>query len=201
MEEVDIVGTTDANGERRMDGNIVLLMIMHEFGPGLLAHIRGIVHNEHDAEDVLQEVYLAASMRYETFQQERALRPWLYAIAHNRAIDFLRRQHRRVRLVSDAVQESTHDEELLMTETLAQDRSSQEPIDVVIQDERSQLLRALVAGLPNQNHRQVVELVYVRGLKYQEAADAIGISIGTLKSRLHAAIIQLKALGQSAGEP
>jgi RNA polymerase sigma-70 factor (ECF subfamily) len=189
------------NGEEHVQGNVVLWVIMKDFGPGLLAHIRGIVQNEHDAEDVLQEVYLAASTHYQTFQQERALRPWLYAIAHNRAIDFLRRQHRRVRLVSHAVSESTHDTEGLIPESLLHDESSEEPIDALIRDERSQLLRALVASLPNQDHRQVVELVYLQTLKYQEAADAIGISIGTLKSRLHSAMIQLRELGQSAGEP
>lgn len=201
MQEVDVTDSVVMNGEEHVQGNVVLWVIMKDFGPGLLAHIRGIVQNEHDAEDVLQEVYLSASMKYATFQQERALRPWLYAIAHNHAIDFLRRKHRRVRLVSHIAQESPHDAEGLTPEALLLDDSVKDPVDTMIEDERAEFVRALVASLPNQNHRQVVELVHVRGLKYREAADAIGISIGTLKSRLHAAMIQLRELGQSAGEP
>jgi RNA polymerase sigma-70 factor (ECF subfamily) len=61
------------------------------------------------------------------------------------------------------------------------------------QGERKEWIRAAVAALPDQL-RSAVKLVYFRGLKYREAADELSVPVGTVKSRLHAAV---KRLGEA----
>ena len=64
------------------------------------------------------------------------------------------------------------------------------PPDQVSRHERGQWVEQAIAGLTDQM-RVVVELVYYQGLKYREAADVLSIPVGTVKSRLHSAILKL----------
>lgn len=179
-----------------VDEDIVFQMLMQQYSASLLRYICGVVQNEHDAEEVLQEVYTLVATRHGGFREERAVRPWLYSIAHNSAIDFLRRKRKHRR----EVQYSLHEDESVSTEALIQD-SQPEPVDQMLNNEREYFVKALLARLREKKNREVVELVYMQGNTYQEAADALCIPIGTVKSRLHTAMIQLRELAQSAGEP
>ncbi len=82
-----------------------------------------------------------------------------------------------------------------LVEMLGED--SPEPVAVLQSAERGREVRRLVDGLPEQL-RQVVLLVYYQGLKYREAAESLNIPVGTVKSRLHAAIQKLDELLTSA---
>jgi RNA polymerase sigma-70 factor (ECF subfamily) len=64
-------------------------------------------------------------------------------------------------------------------------------VDQVQGEERRQLVRASVEALPD-FFRQVVILAYYQGLKYQDIANILGIPVGTVKSRLHAALVKLQ---------
>jgi len=61
------------------------------------------------------------------------------------------------------------------------------PAEEILRDEQAEAIRRAVNGLPEQV-RQVVILIYFQGLKYREAAQILGIPVGTVKSRLHGAI-------------
>jgi RNA polymerase sigma-70 factor (ECF subfamily) len=65
------------------------------------------------------------------------------------------------------------------------------PLDMVQGEERREKVRASVDRLPD-FLRQVVVLAYYQGLKYREIADILGIPVGTVKSRLHAALVKLQ---------
>ncbi|RME76182.1 MAG: sigma-70 family RNA polymerase sigma factor [Planctomycetota bacterium] len=121
------------------------------------------------ADDVVQETVLRAWRYFDTFEQGRRIRPWLMTILRNVVYEAGRRASRRIaassldavgadRVVGDAAppRERLTDEEVL----------------------------AALDALPEE-FRSVVVLVLVEGFKYREAAEALGIPIGTVMSRLH----------------
>ena len=68
--------------------------------------------------------------------------------------------------------------------------SDSEPWEVLSQAERSQLIRTALEQLP-ESMLSVIHLVYYQGMKYREAAEVLSVPVGTVKSRLHAAIAKL----------
>ena len=125
------------------------------------------------------------------FDASRKLRPWLYTVATNQAID-IQRRNRRHRLVSlDRPNHSQHEELGSLIDLLETDELS--PEEQLDRGERIQRVRKAVSTLPEQL-QTVVRLVSFRGLKYRQAADELHVPVGTVKSRLHTAI---KRLGEA----
>jgi RNA polymerase sigma-70 factor (ECF subfamily) len=126
-------------------------------------------------------------LKCDQFAEGRTFRPWLYTIATNQAIDHQRR-NRRHRMVSLDRGRSTSNDEGGLGETLVS--ASVEPDAEVDSEEQQEAVRKAVAELPEQ-YQQLVLLIYFQGMKYREAAEVLGIPVGTVKSRLHAAITKL----------
>src|SRR5262249_59186326 len=97
-------------------------------------------------------------------------------------------RHQAVSL--DQQREEVPDGEVHSLLELLESRGSS-PIEVLQGDERRERVRAGVEQLPD-FLRQVVLLAYYQGLKYREIADVLGIPVGTVKSRLHAALVKLQ---------
>jgi RNA polymerase sigma-70 factor (ECF subfamily) len=118
------------------------------------------------------------------------VRPWLYTIATNQAIDAQRRNRRHKMASLDRRGRGTTggDDVGSLVELL----SSSEPSAAVNleREERRAWIRDAIEQLP-EALREAVILVYYQGLKYREAADVLGIPVGTVKSRMHAAVLKL----------
>ena len=71
-----------------------------------------------------------------------------------------------------------------------------DPVDVVEGDESQRWVRQEIAALPD-HLRSVISLVYFQGMKYREAAEALSIPVGTVKSRLHTAVLKLNEAWQA----
>ncbi len=140
------------------------------------------------AEDVFQQTFLQVHLKCDQFESGRLVRPWLYTVATNQAIDCQRR-NRRHRMVSLDRQTGAEAEEAGTLVTLL-DSPEPDPAEQSETAERSREVRRALETLPEQT-RQLVMLVYFQGLKYREAAEALDIPVGTVKSRLHAAIQKL----------
>src|SRR5262249_14405712 len=125
-----------------------------------------------------------------TYEPGRPVRPWLYTIATNQAIDALRRQRRHplVSLDQDSVDSGSDDWPCL--ERLVESRGPG-PLEQAAGEGRRRLVRATVDRLPP-FLRQVVILAYYQGLKYRDIADIMSIPVGTVKSRLHTALARLQ---------
>ena len=143
------------------------------------------------AHDVTQDVFLSLPERCASFRGEASLSSWLYRIAVNRAIDLKRRDQRRpaVRLGS------LHDDALQGARTpLGEDRRPAEPPEQGPEERRvAEALRSLSPKL-----RAIAVLRYVEGLSYEQLAEVVGCSIGTVKSRLNRAHA---ALARRLGAP
>jgi RNA polymerase sigma-70 factor (ECF subfamily) len=156
----------------------------------LYGYLRRYLGDASLAEDVFQNTFLQVYVKSGQYEAGRPVRPWLYTIATNQAIDALRRNGRHQILSLDQQREELADGELgSLVETL--ENNGPGPIDVAQGKERREKVRASVDRLP-EFLRQVLILAYYQGLKYREIADILGIPVGTVKSRLHAALVKLQ---------
>ncbi len=143
------------------------------------------------AEDVFQATFLQVHVKRDVFEQGRKFRPWLYTIATNQAIDAQRRNRRHRRLSLNQPQKSAGDSLGTLIDLVAGD--SIDPSLAAEGSEQSAWVRGEVEALP-EPLRNAVNLVYFKGMKYRDAAQEMSVPVGTVKSRLHAAIGRL---GQS----
>ncbi|MBY0506697.1 MAG: sigma-70 family RNA polymerase sigma factor [Bryobacteraceae bacterium] len=143
----------------------------------LLGRIRRILPDQHDAEEVLQDVYLQAWRMAPTFREERGgVSAWLFMIARTRAIDRLRRHRFR-------------------PESVGQDRewvdSGERPDQACLRHWREDWIASQIRGLaPGQ--RELLELSFYEGLSHSEIATRQGLPLGTVKTRIRAALERLR---------
>lgn len=166
----------------------------------LYNYLRRYLNDPELAEDAFQQAFLQVHLRCETFEEGRRFRPWLYTVATNMAID-LQRRNRRHRMVSldRAAQGAQGEETGRLVDLLAS--LEPEPLDHVSRMERGEWVQQALDGLPD-SMRTVVDLVYFQGLKYREAAEILNVPVGTVKSRLHAAVLRLnESWNQAHVEP
>lgn len=166
----------------------------------LYSYLRRIVGNDALAEDVFQTTFLQVHLKRHLYEAGRSFRPWLYTIASHQAIDALRRNRRHARPSLDGPSRDAEEAGSLL-ELLADDGAG--PGEEAERQERRRLVREVVDGLAD-HLRTVLVLCYYQGMKYKEIADVLKIPVGTVKSRLHAAVHKLgeewRRLGFSEGE-
>lgn len=162
----------------------------------LYGYLRRYLGDEELAADVFQNTFVAVFRKIHQYEPGRAARPWLYAIATNQAIDALRHRKRRGDARTDQLLpgESHGYDARPLYEILLSDAPG--PSELAEAAELRESVRAAVDRLPD-TLRQVVVLSYFQGLKHQEIAEAMGIPLGTVKSRLHTALAKLSELWQA----
>ncbi|SDY79963.1 RNA polymerase sigma-70 factor, ECF subfamily [Saccharopolyspora shandongensis] len=150
--------------------------LYHDHYPRLLSYVTRILSDQHHAEDVVQETMLRAWRHADQFTPERGtVWGWLTRVAHNIAIDRIRARHARPTEVDEATPGTSHDHNADHSDSV---------IDAM-----------LVAGMINKlvpAHRSVLYAVYFADSTAAGAAGALGIPVGTVKSRLHHALRNLK---------
>ena len=156
----------------------------------LYGYLRRYLGDAEMAEDVFQNTFLQLFVKSNQYETGRPVRPWLYTIATHQAIDALRRNNRHQALSLDQERQETGEGEIhSLLDRL--ESASPGPLDRAQAAERRERMRATVDQLPD-FLRQVLILAYYQGLKYREIADILGIPVGTVKSRLHAALMKLQ---------
>jgi RNA polymerase sigma-70 factor (ECF subfamily) len=164
-------------------------VLVRRYERELYGYLRRYLGDSDLADDVFQNTFLQLYTKIGTYEAGRPVRPWLYTIATHQAIDAMRRQGRHQLLSLDQQREELADGENSSLTALLESRGPG-PLDQAQGEERRQLVRAAVDRLPD-FLRQVVILAYYQGLKYREVADILEIPVGTVKSRLHAALVRL----------
>ena len=155
-------------------------VIVDRYRPALLRYCRRLLSVSR-AEDAVQQTFLNAYESIESDAESRRLRPWLYRIAHNVAVDVLRKDGR-------------------IQERLGQDDGRSEPSDQVA--ERQEELRAVIAALQAlpSRQRQAILLRELEGRSYNEIATALRVTEGAVRQLLNRARNALRA-GASAVTP
>ena len=148
--------------------------------------------NSEDAADLTQEAFLNAWRGLSKFGGQSSFSTWLYRLASNACIDFLRREKRRSALSMTLEDGEDEDHQA----DLPDERWSPER-----ELERKESRQALQAGLAtlSPEHREVLLLRETEGLSYQEIARCLGLEDGTVKSRIARARLALKDYLQKSG--
>ncbi len=165
-------------------------VLVRRYEKELYGYLRRYLGDSDLAEDVFQNTFLQVYVKIGQYEIGRPVRPWLYTIATHQAIDALRRKGRHQALSLDQDQTELPDGEIRSLLELLETRGPGPP-ETVEGIERRERVRASVDSLP-EFLRQVVILAYYQGLKYREIAEILGIPVGTVKSRLHAALVKLQ---------
>jgi RNA polymerase sigma-70 factor (ECF subfamily) len=141
--------------------------------------------NRAAAEDVFQETFLQVHQSAEQFDLTRRFRPWLFTIAANKARDLIRSQARRpVNPLQASI--SPGDEESGEFIDLMQS-ASELPSEPMERQELQQLVHNTVTSMP-EHLREILLLSYFHQFPYKQISEILEIPLGTVKSRLHAAV-------------
>lgn len=197
---------TRLHGGQKSVGELDLFAeLVRRYERELYGYLRRYLGRDDLAADVFQNTFLAVFRKIHHYQPGRAARPWLYTVATNQAIDATRRRNRRADHRGDLASptgtngsaNSGHDD---AGRPLLEILSDPDP-GPVAHAELAELrgrVRDAVEQLPDLL-RQVVVLSYFQGLRYQEIAEALEIPLGTVKSRLHAAVAKLTEAWPDSG--
>lgn len=185
--------TDEALLEGLRDGRHDLMgLLVRRYERELYGYLRRYLNDDALAEDVFQNTFVQVFLKRRQYEPGRPVKPWLYAIATNQAIDALRRQNRHPTLSLD--QANDRDAEGECPAWLdGMEATGPGPLDLLTTQERAERVKASVERLP-ELLKPVLLLAYYQGLKYREIADLLGIPVGTVKSRLHAAIARLQEI-------
>lgn len=153
-------------------------------------------NNSVAAEDVVQDSFLQAYVSAAAFDPRRRFRAWLFTIAANKARDWLRKRARHPELSLDAKVDDSLGPRTL-GDLLASD--GPEPEDSLALDERRRFVRRIVDEMPP-HLREILVLAYYHRFRYKELAEILGVPLGTVKSRLHAAVAHFGRAYQTALE-
>jgi RNA polymerase sigma-70 factor (ECF subfamily) len=137
-----------------------------------------LVGQRETAQGLAQETFLRAFKALPTFDLNRPLGPWLYRIATNLSLNWVKRA--RLPMVS---LEASHPVDEEDTEPLEIPDTSAEPAARFVQAEMQAQLRQAILTLPS-DYRAVIELRHFQEMDYEEMAEALNIPIGTIKTRL-----------------
>jgi RNA polymerase sigma-70 factor (ECF subfamily) len=136
------------------------------------------------ADDLFQETFVQVHISADSFDVSKRFKPWLFTIAANKARDYLRK-HRRQQTMTlsatvDGDPQSTSFIDLLRDDLpMPDERTADEEVRALVRD--------AVTELPD-HLREVLLLAYFQRLAYKEVAEVLGVPLGTVKSRLHAAV-------------
>jgi RNA polymerase sigma-70 factor (ECF subfamily) len=148
------------------------------------------------AEDVFQETFLQVHLSAQTFDATRRFKPWLFTIAANKARDYHRKHSRNAPMSLSASIDSNGEGESFVDLVQA---NVDDPNVPLLDAERSQLVKQVVDSMPA-HLREILLLSYFQRLSYNQIADSLEIPLGTVKSRLHAAVASFaKAWMQARG--
>jgi len=151
--------------------------IVESYSEKLYWHVRRLVSSHEDADDLLQEIYLKIWTALPSFRGEAQLYTWLYRIATNETLNFLRRQKVRSVLSFTSI------------DTAAERKIDDDPY--FDGNEAQRLLAKAINRLP-EKQRVVFTLRYYDDMKYEDISEVLGTSVGALKASYHIAYNKVK---------
>mgnify|MGYP002623045296 FL=1 len=159
---------TDPATRREAFGQMV-----DQYGEQIYWHVRRMVLIHEDANDVVQNIFLKAWTALDSFRGDSKLTTWLYRIAQNESIDFVRRQQRHPQVSEDAADNGVARQ--LMADSYFDG------------DKTEALLHQAISQLP-EVQRTVFQMRYFEDMKYSEISQILNTSEGALKASYHIAV-------------
>lgn len=161
------------------------LIVRHQ--DDLLRFLIRLTGDRAAAEDVFQEAFLQVHISADTFDPTRRFKPWLFTIAANKARDYLRKKNRRqeVDLSAPVSRGGGDDGGQTFVDLMQIDIAP--PAQGLEDAERDRLVQQAIDRMPH-TLKEILLLAYFNRLSYAQIAEELDIPLGTVKSRLHAAV-------------
>lgn len=152
--------------------------LVTKYSPKLYGLIYHMTSNREDTNDLLQEVFAKAYRSIKRFRGKSSFYTWIYAIATNMTLNFLKKRSRRQGMSLDDVDSAIeHDREFIEL------TSKSDPVRETYLSELQLKLNEAMQSLSD-NHRAVVTMYDIQGMPHTEIARILGVSEGTVRSRL-----------------
>jgi RNA polymerase sigma factor (sigma-70 family) len=152
--------------------------LLHTYQRPLYHHIRNIVLNHDDTDDVLQNTFIKIFQNLKNFKGESKLFSWMYRIATNESLTFIKQKARKLKVSTEELNTKSIDN--LVS-------------DVYFEGDEIQLkLQKAIALLPTKQ-QLVFKMKYFEELKYEEIAAILNTSVGALKASYHHAVKKIEA--------
>jgi len=141
----------------------------------------GFVHNKDDADDLSQEVFIQVYKSYTSFREESEMSTWIYRIAVNKSLDFLRKKKRKKRFAKILPLDGNSD-----TNEVISLPAESDPQTEFEDHERKQILKQAVDNLPDKQ-KAVITLSKYEGFRNKEIADVLHISLSSVEALMYRA--------------
>lgn len=152
--------------------------LLKEYQKPLYNHIRNIVLNHDDTDDVLQNTFVKVFQNLNKFKGDSKLFSWMYRIATNEALTFLSQKAKKSGISSEALQNKTIDNL---------------KADIYFDGNEIQIkLQKAIVSLP-EKQQLIFKMKYFEELKYEEISEILGTSVGALKASYHIAVKKIEA--------
>ena len=169
--------------------------LVHRYEHELYRYLARYTGDPALAEDIFQNTFLQVHLKRGLYEDGRPFRPWLYSIATHQAVDALRKAGRHPTVSLDQKVSPNQSESGSLIDLLVSEGEG--PLAALQGEEQKEWVRRSVAKLP-ETLRQTLLLAYHQDLKYREIAEILEIPVGTVKSRLHAALSKLQQMAKAA---
>lgn len=161
--------------------------LVRKYTPKLYGLVYNMTSNREDTADLLQDVFAKAYRSLQRFMGKSSFYTWIYSISVNMTLNFLKKRGRYTKVSLDDVDTGIHNDPIFIEVTTAAKNTLRE---VNIHELQKRLNEAMMKL--SQDHRTVVTLYDVQGLQHAEISQILGVSEGTVRSRLFYAHRQLQ---------
>ena len=187
--EVPNPGPEDLELVRRAKGDDLRAYdeLIRRYQERIYATVYHMTSNHEDANDLVQETFIKAYRALKSFKGDSSFYTWVYRIAVNKTINFLKQRKNRVQLsLNDMDFNAEHDPDLV---SLISEKTPRRDLNLAeLQDKLNVAMQRL-----SEQHRMVVTLHDIQGFSHEEIGKIIGCNVGTVRSRLFYARQQLQA--------
>jgi RNA polymerase sigma-70 factor (ECF subfamily) len=160
--------------------------LVRRYGDGVLGYLFRMTGNRDQAEDLFQETFKRVHEKARTYRGG-SFKSWLFTIATRVTIDTVRR-HKRPTILSLNRDTDCEDDPAPLEAVVDQD--APDPVDEVVKEEQKEQVRRAIASLPV-GQRAALVLAYYQQLSYQQVADTLGCSVGSVKTQMSRALAKL----------
>jgi len=163
-------------------------VLVRYFSPRLISMVTGMIQNSHDAQDIVQDAMVRAYNALGRYEAKATFYTWLYRIAYNLTLNYVKSKKRKKQVSMDQMEEQTG---LNTTEFIDRSATSDPERQLELEHLKKRLNKALQEL--SEKHRAVVTMFDIEGLPHAKIAEILNISEGTVRSRLHYAHRELQA--------
>lgn len=173
QEDLDLVGLAK-KGDQAAFGKL-----MARYRDSVFFMILKMVHNRDDAEDLTLEAFGKAFNNIVNYSADFAFSTWLFKIATNNCIDFIRKK----KLQTTSIDQTIETDDGETNTTISVKDQELDPEQAMVKEQRAEKIRGAVKKLPPK-YRELIELRYINELAYEEIAAKLDVPLGTVKAQL-----------------